>query len=117
MRALLLLLVIPFLCMAKERRIEVRLPANSVGHEKITITYDDEKNSHAQLKIKGKTKDYDVSSFYCMKKSDHFLCVGDDDAGNFKIFKDAVEIDYIHINENGENFIEYKGPKGRLHYR
>ncbi len=112
----LVLLVFPFLCLASERRIEVRLPANPVGHERVIITYDDQKNSHAQVKIKGKAKEYDLSVFYCMKKSDHFLCVGDDDAGRFKIYKDSVEIDSININESGENFIEYKGPKGRLSY-
>lgn len=116
MKALLLILI-PIISFAADRQIEVRLPANPVGHEKLTIIYNDEKNDHAKIKIKGKLKEYDVSGFYCMKQVDHFLCVGDDDSGNFKIYKGALEIDYIHINENGENFIEYKGPKGRLPFR
>ncbi len=116
MKALWLILF-PFLVISAERRIEVKLPPNSTGHEILIVNYDDEKSAHATLKIKSAKKEYNVSGFYCIKKHDHLLCVGDDDSGNFKIYQGALEIDYIHINEDGEHFIEYKGPKGRLPFR
>lgn len=112
----LVLVFLPLIAMAAERQIQVDLPANPVGHKQIIINYDDEKNAHATLHIKGKEKNYDLSGFYCMKESDHFRCVGDDDSGRFRIYKDVIEIETILINDMGEDFIRYHGPKAPIPY-
>jgi hypothetical protein len=76
---------------AKSMCYVVEFKKNKAGHKFFKTQIPTLKAQETNFTFMTKNKKYSTS-FYCMKNRDHYECVGDDDSGKYKIYKDYITL-------------------------
>lgn len=94
------------------QKIEVRLPQNPGGHERLQVDFDASRSAPATITLTTRGKPYRDTGFFCQKlkkKNEGLRCSGDDDSGRFSIRGDTIAIDFLNLNVEGEKILSYRG--------